>query len=122
METSRGLLVACLRATGRSVHAINPMAVARYRERRSVLSLIVHHRKVKNQRLASVGYVWSFAALSGSRGARGHHDRRRSIGNRHTAALRNLFNRLLGQLHHCLITRQTYDENTTIPTPLPVPA
>lgn len=32
IETSRGLLVACLRATGRRVYAINPMAVARYRD------------------------------------------------------------------------------------------
>jgi hypothetical protein len=29
IETSRGLLVACLRATGRKVYAINPMAVSR---------------------------------------------------------------------------------------------
>lgn len=36
IETSRGLLVACLRATRRPVYAINPMAAARYRERRSV--------------------------------------------------------------------------------------
>ncbi|MGW9211068.1 IS110 family transposase [Embleya sp. NPDC055664] len=90
--------------------------------RASGKSLIVHHRKVKNQRLAAVGYVWSFAALTGSRGARGHYDRRRSIGNRHTAALRNLFNRLLGQLHHCLVTRRHYNENTAFPTPLPVSA
>jgi hypothetical protein len=32
IETSRGLLVACLRATGRKVYAINPMAVSRYRD------------------------------------------------------------------------------------------
>src|SRR5262249_27676026 len=30
------LLVACLRATGRKVYPINPMAVARYRDRHSV--------------------------------------------------------------------------------------
>lgn len=36
IETSRGLLVACLRATGRQVFAINPLAVARYRQRHSV--------------------------------------------------------------------------------------
>lgn len=36
IETSRGLLVACLRATGRTVYAINPMAVSRYRDRYSV--------------------------------------------------------------------------------------
>ena len=35
IETPRGLLVAALRATGRAVYAINPMAVARYRERHS---------------------------------------------------------------------------------------
>lgn len=36
IETPRGLLVAALRATGRPVFAINPMAVACYRERHSV--------------------------------------------------------------------------------------
>jgi len=36
IETARGLLVACLRVTGRPVYAINPMAAARYRERHTV--------------------------------------------------------------------------------------
>ncbi len=36
IETPRGLLVSALRATGRAVYAINPLAVARYRERHSV--------------------------------------------------------------------------------------
>ena len=36
IETPRGLLIACLRATGRQVYPINPMAVARYRDRHSV--------------------------------------------------------------------------------------
>jgi hypothetical protein len=36
IETPRSLLVATLRATGRPVYAINPLAVARYRERHSV--------------------------------------------------------------------------------------
>ena len=36
IETPRGLLVACLRATGRPVYPINPMSVARYRDRHSV--------------------------------------------------------------------------------------
>jgi transposase len=36
IETPRGLLVACLRATGRKIYPINPMAVARYRDRHSV--------------------------------------------------------------------------------------
>ena len=36
IETPRGLLVACLRAAGRQVYPINPMAVARYRDRHSI--------------------------------------------------------------------------------------
>src|SRR5215469_8602594 len=36
IETPRGLLVACLRATGRKVYPVNPMSVARYRNRHSV--------------------------------------------------------------------------------------
>src|SRR5215203_5886967 len=35
-ETPRGLLVAVVRATGRPIYPINPLAVARYRERTSV--------------------------------------------------------------------------------------
>ena len=40
----------------------------------------VLHRRVKNQRLASVGYVWAFAALTASPGARAHYDRRKNAG------------------------------------------
>lgn len=36
IETARGLLVAALRGSGRNVYAINPMAVARYRDRHSM--------------------------------------------------------------------------------------
>ena len=36
METARGLVISCLRTTGRKVYSINPMAVARYRERHRV--------------------------------------------------------------------------------------
>ena len=83
--------------------------------RASGKSAAVLHRRVKNQRLASVGYVWAFAALTASPGARAHYDRRKSAGDRHVAAQRNLFKRLLGCLHHCLQTRQTYDEATAFP-------
>jgi transposase len=77
----------------------------------------VLHRRVKNQRLASVGYVWAFAALTASPGARAHYDRRKVAGDRHVAAQRNLFNRLLGCLHHCLATGSHYDEAIAFPTP-----
>src|SRR4029453_9129817 len=36
IETARGLLVACLRATGRPLYAINPLALARSRERTTI--------------------------------------------------------------------------------------
>jgi len=75
----------------------------------------VTHRRVKNNRLAAVGYTWAFAALTASPGARAHYDRRRDTGDRHAAAQRNLFGRLLGCLHHCLITGQHYDEATAFP-------
>jgi len=84
--------------------------------RASGKSTAVLHRRVKNQRLASVGYVWAFAALTASPGARAHYGRRKAAGDRHVAAQRNLFNRLLGCLHHCLHTRQTYNEAVAFPT------
>jgi transposase len=85
--------------------------------RASGKSLTVMHRRVKNQRLASVGYIWAFSALTASRGARAHYDRRKAAGDRHVAAQRNLFNRMIGILHHCLATRTKYDEHTAFPTP-----
>jgi transposase len=84
--------------------------------RASGKSIVVMHRRVKNQRLAAVGYLWAFSALSASPGARAHYDRRRAAADRHIAAQRNLFNRLLGCLHHCLDTRTTYNENIAFPT------
>jgi transposase len=73
-------------------------------------------RRVKNNRLNAAGYIWAFSALTASPGARAHYDRRKDTGDRHAAAQRNLFARLLGCLHHCLTTRQDYDENTAFPT------
>jgi transposase len=75
----------------------------------------VTHRKVKNNRLAAAGYIWAFASLTASPGARRHYDRRRDAGDGHAAAQRNLFSRLLGCLHHCLLTGKHYDEATTFP-------
>jgi transposase len=84
--------------------------------RASGKSRSVTHRKVKNNRLAAVGYTWAFSALTASPGARAHYDRRRDAGDRHAAAQRNLFGRLLGCLHHCLTTGQHYDETTAFPS------
>ena len=82
----------------------------------------VTHRRVKNDRLAAAGYIWAFSALTASPGARAHYDRRKDAGDRHAAAQRNLFGRLLGCLHHCLATGQHYDEATAFPTPTATPA
>jgi len=75
----------------------------------------VTYRRVKNNRLNAAGYSWAFSALTASPGARGHYDRRRDDGDRHAAAQRHLFGRLLGCLWHCLITGQDYDETTAFP-------
>jgi hypothetical protein len=72
-------------------------------------------RRVKNNRLAAAGYTWAFAALTASPGARAHYDRRKTAGDRHAAAQRHLFARMLGCLHHCLTTAQPYDETTAFP-------
>jgi hypothetical protein len=72
--------------------------------------------------MAAVGYVWAFASITASTGARAHYDRRKDRGDRHSAALRNLFNRSRGCLFHCLQTGQTYQEHAAFPTRLPEPA
>ncbi len=82
----------------------------------------VTRRHIKNNRLAQAGYIWAFSALTASPGARAHYDRRRHTGDRHAAAQRNLFNRLLGCLHHCLATGQHYYEATAFPAKATAPA
>jgi hypothetical protein len=82
---------------------------------------LVLHRRVKDDRLAAAGYNWAFAAITHSPGARQHYDRRRARGERHAAALRNLYNRFLGQLYHCLATRRPYDEHRAFPGSPAVP-
>ena len=76
----------------------------------------VTRRHIKNNRLNAAGYLWAFSALTASPGARAHYDRRKDDGDRHAAAQRNLFSRLLGCLHHCLATGQHYDETIAFPT------
>ncbi|MFH8387589.1 hypothetical protein ACH4E7_43035 [Kitasatospora sp. NPDC018058] len=36
----------------------------------------------------------------------------------HAAGQRNLFNRMLGQLYHCLKSRRLFDEKTAFPAPV----
>ena len=86
--------------------------------RASGRSLSVTHRHIKNNRLASVGWMWAFSASATFEPARQHYRQRREHGDRHAAATRHLFNKLLGQLHHCLQHGQTFDEAKAFPAPL----
>jgi transposase len=72
---------------------------------------IVLARFARNMRLADAIYLWAFASLSVSPGARDLYDHRRAAGDTHHAALRHLGNRLVGILHGCLASHTNYDEN-----------
>lgn len=77
--------------------------------RASGKSISITHRRIKNDRLAAAGWVWAFSAAGKTGPARAHYQRRRAAGDRHAPALRQLFNKMLGQLHHCLQSRQLFD-------------
>jgi transposase len=85
--------------------------------RASGRSRVVLARHIRNKRLADACYLWAFAALTKSAGARAYYDTRRAAGDRHNAALRRLGSKLLGQLHHCLTTSQHYNETLAWPPP-----
>ena len=71
---------------------------------------VVLARYARNHRLADAIYMWAFAAISASPGARALYDTRRAAGDTHHAALRALGNRLTGILHGCLEHHMAYDE------------
>ena len=71
---------------------------------------VVLARHARNQRLADAIYLWAFASLTASPGARAYYDTRRAGGDTHHAALRALGNRLVGILHGCLSHQTTYNE------------
>jgi transposase len=79
---------------------------------------VVLHRHIKNRRLAAVGSMWALTSLRASPGARRHFDARRTAGDWNRQAQRHLFNKFLGQLHHCLQTGQLYNEHQAFPPPL----
>ena len=83
---------------------------------------VVLHRHIKNRRLAAVGPIWALGSLRSSPGARRHYDARRAAGDWNHQAQRHLFNKFLGQLHHCLQTGQLYNERRAFPPPLPLAA
>jgi transposase len=71
---------------------------------------VVLARYARNHRLADAIYMWAFAAISASPGARALYDSHRAAGDTHHAALRALGNRLVGILHGCLKHHSAYDE------------
>jgi hypothetical protein len=73
---------------------------------------VVLARVARNKRLADACYLWAFAALTRSAGARALYDHHRARGATHHQALRALANRLVGILHGCLRHRTEYDEAT----------
>ncbi|WP_033339012.1 IS110 family transposase [Catenuloplanes japonicus] len=71
----------------------------------------IRHRRHTNTILAETGHLWAYASLRASPGARALYDQRKAAGDRHAAALRRVYSRFLGQLHHCLAHQITYDEH-----------
>ena len=69
-------------------------------------------RVARNRRLSDACYLWAFATLTASPGARAFYDQRRAGGDTHNRALRALGNRLVGILHGCLKTHTPYNETT----------
>jgi len=87
--------------------------------RSSGLRTTVVARAACNQRLVDVCYLWAFAALSASPGARRCYDAHRARGASHHQALRALGNRLVGILHGCLARRVAYQEQVAWPAAEP---
>ncbi|RIR06412.1 IS110 family transposase [Mycobacteroides abscessus] len=83
---------------------------------------VISYRRIKNNRLASAGSIWALAALRNSPGAKRHFQTRRERGDWNRQAQRHLFNKFLGQLHHCLQTGTSYNETHAFPPPLELAA
>jgi len=101
--------------------APNRYADAKSRKNYSGMSPITrasgkHHvvlaRSARNKRLSDACYLWAFATLTASPGARAFYDQHRSRGDTHNRALRALANRLVGILHGCLRHQTLYNEHT----------
>jgi len=80
--------------------------------------MVVLARVAHNRRLADACYLWAFASLNASPGARRYYDARRTAGKTQHQALRALANRLVGIFHGCLQHRQLHREEVAWPTGL----
>jgi hypothetical protein len=79
------------------------------------MKTIVTRRVVRNKRLGQAAYLWALPMIAHSPAAHAHFTARREHGDSYSAAARNLTNRGIGMLHHCLQTRQHYDETRAFP-------
>ncbi|MET7398892.1 IS110 family transposase [Dactylosporangium sp. NPDC005572] len=151
IETSQGLLVAGLRAAGRQVFAINPLAVSRYWDRyRSlrgksdasdamVLGNILPTDAAAHRPLPQdSGMLQSLRVLTRAQQdaawdqvtltnlirtvLRMFFPAVLAAGDRHVAALRRLFHLMLGKLHHCLQHKTVYDTARAFAEPATVAA
>jgi len=76
---------------------------------------VVVARVARNRRLADACFLWAYASLTRSPGARRYYDQLRHRDKTHPQALRALANRLVGILHGCLTHRQLYREDVAWP-------
>jgi transposase len=83
--------------------------------RASGKTVTVVHRFIKNRRFAFAGYQWATITAMSYGPAKMHYKQRREKGDTHAAALRHLFSEMLGQLHHCLRNRETYQPHAAWP-------
>lgn len=81
----------------------------------SGMKTVVTRRVVRNKRLGQAAYLWALPMIAHSPAAHDHFTARRERGDSYSAAARNLTNRGIGMLHHCLSTRQHYDEMKAFP-------
>jgi len=98
-------------------HRQGPQGVRGHRpgHQASGLRTMVVARAACNQRLVDACYLWAFAALTASPGARRCYDAHRARGATHHQALRALGNRLVGILHGCLAHRISNQEQLAWP-------
>jgi transposase len=82
----------------------------------------VGRRFIKNDRLITAGFLWAFSSLRASPGADAHYRHRRERGDWHAQAQRHLFNRMIGQLYHCLQTGELFNEHRAFTSPAADPA
>jgi transposase len=83
--------------------------------RASGMKTVVTRRVVRNKRLAQAAYLWALPMIAHSPAAHAHFTARREHRDSYSAAARNLTNRGIGMLHHCLPTRQHYNESKAFP-------